>query len=51
MADDYARHALSQRGAFEATFPAALEAARTFAEATTLCLADLGAATGSTRTA
>ena len=46
MADDYARHALSQRGAFEATFPAALEAARTFADAPALCVADLGAADG-----
>ena len=46
MADDYARHALSQRGAFEATFPAALEAARAFADAPTLCVADLGAADG-----
>ncbi|MET0205888.1 MAG: hypothetical protein ABW228_01810, partial [Thermoleophilaceae bacterium] len=28
MADDYARHALSQRAAFEATHPAVLAAAR-----------------------
>ena len=46
MADDYARHALSQRGAFEATFPAALEAARSFAGERALCVADLGAADG-----
>ena len=46
MADDYARHALSQRGAFEATFPAALEAARAFAAESALCVADLGAADG-----
>ena len=28
MADDYARHALSQRAAFEATHPAVMAAAR-----------------------
>ena len=46
MADDYARHALSQRGAFEATFPAALDAARSFAGEAALYVADLGAADG-----
>ena len=46
MADDYARHALSQRGAFEATFPAALETAASFADEPALCVADLGAADG-----
>ena len=46
MADDYARHALSQRRAFEATFPAALDAARSFADEPALCVVDLGAADG-----
>ena len=46
MADDYARHALSQRGAFEATFPAVLDAARSFAGEPALCVVDLGAADG-----
>jgi SAM dependent carboxyl methyltransferase len=46
MADDYARHALSQRAAFEATHPAALAAARTFADEPVLRVADLGAADG-----
>ena len=46
MADDYARHALSQRAAFEATYPAALAAAGQFAEAPVLRVVDLGAADG-----
>jgi hypothetical protein len=46
MADDYARHALSQRAAFEATHPAVLAAARQFAEEPVLRVADLGAADG-----
>ncbi len=46
MADDYARHALSQRAAFEATGPAALAAARLFADQPVLRVADLGAADG-----
>ena len=46
MADDYARHALSQRAAFEATHPAVLDAARLFAEEPVLRVADLGAADG-----
>ena len=46
MADDYARHALSQRGAFEQTFPAALAQARRFADEAVLRVADLGAADG-----
>jgi hypothetical protein len=46
MADDYARHALSQRAAFEATHPAALAAARRFADEPVLRVADLGAADG-----
>ena len=46
MADDYARHALSQRAAFEATFPAALAAARPFADEPVLRVVDLGAADG-----
>jgi hypothetical protein len=47
MADDYGRHALSQRAAFEATHPAALSvAARLFAEAPVLRVVDLGAADG-----
>jgi hypothetical protein len=49
MADDYARYALSQRAAFEATHPAVLAAARQFASEPVLCVADLGAADGSTR--
>ena len=32
MADDYARYALSQRAAFEATHPGVLAAARHFAD-------------------
>ena len=46
MADDYARHALSQRAAFEATHPAVLAAARLFADDPALCVVDLGAADG-----
>ena len=46
MADDYARHALSQRAAFEATHPAALGAARLFADEPALRVVDLGAADG-----
>ena len=46
MADDYARGALSQRAAFEATHPAALRAARLFADEPMLRVADLGAADG-----
>jgi SAM-dependent methyltransferase len=46
MADDYARHALSQRAAFEATHPAVLAAARLFADEPVLRVADLGAADG-----
>ena len=46
MADDYARSALSQRAAFEATHPAVLAAAREFASEPVLWVADLGAADG-----
>ena len=46
MADDYARHALSQRAAFEATHPAVLDAARLFADEPALRVVDLGAADG-----
>ena len=46
MADDYARHALSQRAAFEATFPDVLAAARLFADEPVLRVVDLGAADG-----
>ena len=46
MADDYARYALSQRAAFEATRPAALAAARLFADEPVLSVVDLGAADG-----
>jgi hypothetical protein len=46
MADDYARHALSQRAAFEATHPAVLAAAERMASEPVLCVADLGAADG-----
>lgn len=46
MADDYASHALSQRGAFEQTHPAVLAAAERFAEEPVLRVADLGAADG-----
>src|SRR5215211_5512264 len=46
MADNYPRHALSQRAAFEATHPAALAAARLFADEPVLRVVDLGAADG-----
>jgi hypothetical protein len=46
MADDYGRHARSQRAAFEATHPAVLAAARGFADEPVLRVADLGAADG-----
>jgi hypothetical protein len=46
MADDYARHALSQRAAFEATHPAVIAAAERLASEPMLCVADLGAADG-----
>ena len=46
MADNYARHALSQRAAFEATYPAVLAAARLFADERVLRVVDLGAADG-----
>jgi hypothetical protein len=46
MADDYARHALSQRAAFEATHPAVMAAAERQASEPVLCVADLGAADG-----
>src|SRR3954451_11671994 len=46
MADDYAQGALSQRAAFEATFPSALAAARLFADEQVLRVVDLGAADG-----
>ena len=46
MADDYARHALSQRAAFEAIHPAVMAAAEQLASEPVLCVADLGAADG-----
>ena len=46
MADDYAQHALSQRGAFEATHPAVLAAAQRLADEPVLRVVDLGAADG-----
>jgi hypothetical protein len=46
MADDYARYALSQRAAFEATHPAVLAAAGLFADEPVLRVVDLGAADG-----
>ena len=46
MADDYARHARSQRAAFDATQPAALATARLFADEPVLRVVDLGAADG-----
>src|SRR5204863_1129544 len=46
MADDDARHARSQRAAFEATHPAVLAAARRFADEPVLRVVDLGAADG-----
>jgi SAM-dependent methyltransferase len=46
MANDYARHALSQRASFEATHPAVLAAAERLANEPVLRVADLGAADG-----
>ncbi len=46
MADDYARHALSQRASFEATHPAVLAAAGRLASEPVLRVIDLGAADG-----
>jgi len=46
MADDYARHALSQRAAFEAIHPAVMTAAEQLAGVPVLCVSDLGAADG-----
>jgi hypothetical protein len=46
MADDYARHALSQRAAFEATHPAVMAAAERLASVPVLRVVDLGAADG-----
>jgi hypothetical protein len=46
MANDYARHALSQRACFEATHPAVLAAAERLANEPVLRVADLGAADG-----
>jgi hypothetical protein len=46
MAENYARHALSQRAAFEATHPAVFAAARQFADEPVLRAVDLGAADG-----
>ncbi len=46
MADDYARHALSQRASFEAIHPAVLAATAELAPEPVLCVADLGAADG-----
>ncbi len=46
MADDYARGALSQRAAFEATHPSVLAAARLLADEPVMWVADLGAADG-----
>jgi SAM-dependent methyltransferase len=46
MADDYGQYALSQRAAFEATYPSALDAARLFENEPVLRVVDLGAADG-----
>jgi hypothetical protein len=46
MADDYARHALSQRASFEAIHPAVMAGAGRLASEPVLCVADLGAADG-----
>ena len=46
MADDYARHALSQLAAFEAIHPAVLAAAERMASEPVLRVVDLGAADG-----
>src|SRR5262245_21691854 len=48
MADDYARYALSQLAAFEATYPAVLDAARLHEDEPVLRVVDLGAADGVT---
>ena len=46
MADDYARHALSQRASFEAIHPAVMAAAGQLASEPVLRVVDLGAADG-----
>ena len=46
MANDYARHALSQRACFEATHPAVMAAVGRLMSEPVLCVADLGAADG-----
>ena len=46
MADDYARHALSQRAAFETIHPAVMAAAAQLASEPVLRVVDLGAADG-----
>ena len=46
MADDYARHALSQRASFEAIHPAVMAAAGRLAGEPVLRVVDLGAADG-----
>lgn len=46
MAEDYGRHALSQRAAFEATHPVILAAAEQLTSEAVLCVVDLGAADG-----
>src|SRR3954469_22903287 len=46
MADDYARHALSQRAAFEAIHPAVMAAAEHLVDEPVLRVSDLGAADG-----
>jgi hypothetical protein len=46
MADDYGRHALSQRASFEAIHPAVMAAAEQLSSEPLLCVADLGAADG-----
>ncbi len=46
MADDYGRHALSQRASFEVTQPAVMAAAEQLASEPVLRVADLGAADG-----
>jgi hypothetical protein len=46
MAEDYGRHALSQRASFEVTHPAVMAAAERLASEPVLRVADLGAADG-----
>ena len=46
MAEDYAAYALSQRAAFEQTFPVVMDAAREFDGEDVLRVMDLGAADG-----